>query len=71
MILAAFKLHQDHGRLWLILGGILSVIWGVLLIMQPVIGVLVLTWWFGAYAMAFGILLVVLGFKLRAKHNAA
>lgn len=71
MILAAFKLHQDHGRLWLILGGILSVIWGVLLIMQPVIGVLVLTWWFGAYALAFGILLVILAFQLRGKLKAS
>jgi len=65
MIVAAFKLHPDHGRLWLILGGILSVVWGVLLFMQPVIGVLVLTYWFGAYALIFGILLVVLAFKLR------
>ena len=56
--------------IWLILGGILSVVWGVLLIMQPVIGVLVLTWWFGAYALAFGILLVVLAFQLRSKLNA-
>lgn len=67
MFLAAFKLHQEHGRIWLILGGILSVIWGVLLLVQPVVGVLVLTWWFGAYALAFGILLVVLAFKLRSK----
>jgi uncharacterized membrane protein HdeD (DUF308 family) len=65
MIVAAFKLHREHGRLWLILGGILSVAWGVLLIMQPVIGVLVLTYWFGAYALIFGILLVIVAFKLR------
>lgn len=66
MLVAAFKLHREHGRLWLILGGILSVAWGVLLIMQPVIGVLVLTYWFGAYALMFGILLVVVAFKLRS-----
>lgn len=65
MIVAAFKLDREHGRLWLILGGILSVVWGVLLIMQPVIGVLVLTYWFGAYALMFGILLVVVAFQLR------
>ena len=33
--------------------------------MQPVIGVLVLTYGFGAYALIFGILLVVVAFKLR------
>jgi uncharacterized membrane protein HdeD (DUF308 family) len=71
MIVAAFKLEETHGRLWLILGGALSIVWGVLLLMQPVIGVLVLTYWFGAYAFMFGIVLIALAFKLRAKLNAA
>jgi uncharacterized membrane protein HdeD (DUF308 family) len=71
MVVAAFKLNPEHGRLWLILGGALSAVWGVLLLMQPVIGVLVMTYWFGAYAFMFGIVLIALAFQLRAKANAA
>jgi uncharacterized membrane protein HdeD (DUF308 family) len=36
---------------------------------MPLIGAVVLTWWMGAYAMAFGIALVVLSFKLRTRQN--
>src|SRR4051812_34076295 len=35
MLAAAFKLTQAHGRLWLALGGLLSVVWGVLLVNPP------------------------------------
>jgi uncharacterized membrane protein HdeD (DUF308 family) len=66
MLAAAFKLTQTHGRLWLALGGIVSVIWGVLLVIAPLVGAVVLTWWLGAYALVFGIALLVLAFQLRA-----
>ena len=66
MLAAAFKLNQAHGRLWLALGGIVSVIWGVLLVIAPLVGAVVLTWWLGAYALVFGIALLVLAFQLRA-----
>jgi uncharacterized membrane protein HdeD (DUF308 family) len=31
------------------------------------IGAVVLTWWLGAYALIFGVCLVVLAFKLRGR----
>jgi uncharacterized membrane protein HdeD (DUF308 family) len=73
---AAFRLNIDHGRVWLILGGVASVVYGMLLIVAPLIGALVLTWWFGAYALVFGITLLVLSFRLRSRnverqHDAA
>lgn len=67
MLAAAFRLNLDHGRWWLVLGGIASVVYGVLLIVAPLIGALVLTWWFGAYALVFGIALLVLSFRLKAR----
>lgn len=69
MLAAAFKLRKDHGRWWLALGGIVSLIWGILLIIAPLVGALVLTWWLGGYAIAFGAMLLVLGFKLRSQHQ--
>jgi uncharacterized membrane protein HdeD (DUF308 family) len=69
MLGAAFRLKPDHGRGWLIFGGIVSIIYGALLIIAPLVGALVLTWWLGAYALVFGIALLVLAFKLRSRHQ--
>lgn len=49
----------------LVLSGILSVVFGVLLVLIPVAGMVVIAWWAGAYSIAFGILLIVLAFRLR------
>jgi uncharacterized membrane protein HdeD (DUF308 family) len=71
MIAAAFRLRADHGRWWLLLGGIISGAWGGLLFLQPGIGAVVLTIWLGAYAAAFGIALIVLAFRLRSRQRGA
>lgn len=76
MLWAAFTLNLDHGRWWLALGGIASLIFGVLLVIEPLIGAVVLTLWIGAYALVFGIFLLVLAFQLHSKkeereHKAA
>ena len=62
---AAFGLNVS-GRGWLLLGGFASVLFGVLLIVAPLMGALVLTWWLGAFAIIFGVSMLVLGFKLKA-----
>ena len=69
MTTAGLRLNISHGRWWLVLGGLLSLAYGVLLIATPLIGALVLTWWLGAYALAFGIALVVFSFKLRSRQH--
>jgi len=71
MIVAAFKLNPAFGRGWLIFSGIVSVLFGVALLIAPLVGAVVLTWWLGAYALAFGISLLVLAFKLRGCRNDA
>jgi uncharacterized membrane protein HdeD (DUF308 family) len=74
MFAASFRLHRTHGRLWLIVGGVASVIWGALLLLFPATGLLVLTWWLGAYAIVFGASLIILSFRLHARaapHAAA
>jgi uncharacterized membrane protein HdeD (DUF308 family) len=69
MLGAAFRLNLNHGRWWLVLGGIASLAYGVLLVIAPLIGALVLTWWFGAYALVFGVFMLVLAFRLRAHRD--
>jgi uncharacterized membrane protein HdeD (DUF308 family) len=70
MTAAGFRLNVDHGRWWLILSGLLSLAFGVLLIIAPLIGAIVLTWWLGAYALVFGVALVIFSFKLRSRQHA-
>jgi uncharacterized membrane protein HdeD (DUF308 family) len=67
MLSAAFTLNLDHGRWWLALGGIASIIFGILLVIEPLIGAVVLTMWIGAYALVFGAFLLVLAFQLHSR----
>jgi uncharacterized membrane protein HdeD (DUF308 family) len=69
MTAAGFRLNIDHGRWWLVLGGLLSLAYGALLVATPLIGAIVLTWWIGAYALAFGVALVIFSFKLRSRQH--
>lgn len=65
MLVGGLRLHHTHGRLWLLAGGGLSVVWGVLLLVAPLLGAVVLAWWLGFYAILFGLTLLVLAFRLR------
>ncbi len=69
MLFAAFALSHTHGRWWLALGGIASIIFGALMVIEPLVGAVVLTWWIGAYALVFGVVLLVLAFQLHSKHE--
>jgi uncharacterized membrane protein HdeD (DUF308 family) len=65
-ISAAIRLRKAIANEWLlIVSGALSVLFGVLLILNPGGGALAVLWAIGAFAVAYGILLVVLAFKLR------
>jgi len=66
---AAFRLDIDHGRVWLVLGGVASIIFGVLMFIAPALGAVVLTWWLGAYELVFGVTLLVLSFRLRSRRT--
>ena len=67
-IVAAVHLRKEMDNEWLlILSGIASVALGVLLFLSPGAGVLAVLWWVGAFAIVFGVLEVILAFRLRTE----
>jgi uncharacterized membrane protein HdeD (DUF308 family) len=65
-IVSAIRLHQEIEDEWLLgLGGVSSVILGVILIVRPQFGQVATTFVIGTYGLVFGIVLVVLGLRLR------
>jgi uncharacterized membrane protein HdeD (DUF308 family) len=65
-VVAAIRLRKIIANEWLlILAGIASVAFGVILFLQPAAGALALIWLIGAWALIFGILLIVLAFRMR------
>lgn len=71
MLAAAFRLQREHGNWLLGIGGIISIVWGVLLWLWPFVGAIVLTIWLGIYALIFGIAMIALALRLRARHLAS
>ena len=70
-IAAAIRLRKEIANEWLlILSGALSVVFGVFMVANPGAGAMAVLWIIGVFAVAYGMLLVVLAFKLR-KHAGA
>ncbi|WP_038821747.1 DUF308 domain-containing protein, partial [Pseudomonas aeruginosa] len=63
---AAIRLRKSiQNEWWMILSGAISVLFGVLMIANPGAGALAVVWVIGAYAVFFGVLLVMLALRLR------
>jgi uncharacterized membrane protein HdeD (DUF308 family) len=70
-IVAAIHLRSHLTKeFWLIIGGIASILFGVLMIWYPLAGALALVWLIGAYAIVFGIVMIAFSLRLRG-HSAA
>jgi len=65
MLASAYSLTAEHGRWWMVLSGVVSIVFGIALLIAPLLGAVVLTWWFAGYALAFGAFMLVLAFRLR------
>lgn len=64
-IVAAIRLRKIvSGEWWLAVGGVVSVIFALLLMRFPAAGALSAIWLIGTYAILFGAILIVLGFKV-------
>jgi uncharacterized membrane protein HdeD (DUF308 family) len=65
-IVSAIRLRKVIRGEWaMMLAGALSVAFGLGVLVRPLAGGVAIVWWLGAYAMAFGVLSIVLGLRLR------
>ena len=71
-IIAAIHLRRELTNEWLLLlNGVLSVLFGILLIAAPGAGALAVLWLIGTFALVVGILMIVLGFRLKGMKGVA
>jgi uncharacterized membrane protein HdeD (DUF308 family) len=69
-IIGAIRLRREIDNEWMLgLSGALSVLFGIVLLAAPGPGALGLVWVIGAYAIVFGILLVMAALKLKQYHT--
>ena len=65
-IVAAIRLRKVITNEWLlVMAGVASVGFGVLLLLWPGAGALAMLWWIGAFSIVFGVLYIALAFRLR------
>jgi uncharacterized membrane protein HdeD (DUF308 family) len=65
-LVAAVRLRRVIAHEWLLaLSGVLSVLFGLAVLAFPLAGALSIAWLLGAYALALGVTLIMLGIRLR------
>jgi uncharacterized membrane protein HdeD (DUF308 family) len=70
-VISAVRLRKVIANEWSwIVGGLLSVIFGLVLLAAPGTGALALVWLIGVYAILYGITLIVLAWRVRALGEA-
>ncbi|HYY31839.1 MAG TPA: DUF308 domain-containing protein, partial [Chthoniobacterales bacterium] len=66
-VVAGIRLRKYIANEWLlIVVGVLSLLFGLLILISPGAGALAILFWIGAYALIFGIILIILAFRLRS-----
>ena len=69
-ILAAIRLRrQIEGEGWFIFWGILTILFAVLILINPLVGAFTLALMFGVYTLASGIMLIFLSLRLRDRQH--
>ena len=70
-VIAALQLWKELDDAWLlVLSGVVSIVFGAAVLVMPGAGALALVWLIGAYAILFGLILIVLSFRLKKLNDA-
>ena len=65
-IISALRLREEiDNEWWLVLSGVLAIIFGILVFQNVLAGVLTIAWVFGIFAIVVGILSIALAFRVR------
>ena len=65
-IIAALRVREEiENEWWLVLSGVLAIIFGILVFTNVLAGILTIAWLFGVFAIVVGILSIVLAFRVR------
>jgi uncharacterized membrane protein HdeD (DUF308 family) len=65
-IIAAIRVREEiENEWWLVLSGILAVLFGILVFTNVLAGILTIAWTFGVFAVIVGILSIVLALRVR------
>jgi uncharacterized membrane protein HdeD (DUF308 family) len=68
---AAVSLRRVIRNEWLLaLGGVLSIVFGIVVALFPAAGLFAIVYVIGAYALVWGVILLALAFRLRGYHRA-
>jgi uncharacterized membrane protein HdeD (DUF308 family) len=71
-IVAAYRMRREiEGEWLLVLDGAVSVVFGLFLILFPGAGALAVVWLIGFFAIASGVMLLILAFRLRNRDRAS
>ena len=70
-LVTAMRRGPVPARGWLAFSAVVSLLFGVVLILAPMTGAVVLTWWLGIYGLVFGAVLLFLAFQLRSARKKA
>ena len=71
IVVAVEMRKQIPGEWWLVLSGLLSIAFGALLFWRPGVGLVTLVWIFASYAIAYGVIMLLLAFRARSLTTSA
>jgi uncharacterized membrane protein HdeD (DUF308 family) len=67
---AAIRLRKLLDHEWLMaLSGVAAIGFGLLLLFRPMVGATAMLWWLGAYEIAFGLMMLAVGLRLRGDRH--
>jgi len=65
-LVAAYRLRKEiRGEFWLGFAGVLSLLFGIMLVSSPRVGALTMMWLIASYSVLYGIVLIAWGLHLR------